>query len=271
MDAGSRNLHSDRTMSATEAAYFAGFMDGEGTITIVRSKTPERRTGWKFNALVSVANCDRDVLMWLRTTCGNGWIHTTKKTLQKAHHRMGYSLRFTPHQMRHLLPQIVLYLHCKKVQAQLLLEFLNLTRRISGAPASDAYWQTQEDYRVRLSNLNQRGLGPGKVPDVLTVAPARHENQWTTGQQVKKPCRVEGCSKRNYAKGYCRNHHYQYVIGLAVYERNCVVCSKLFTAKRSDTECCSKRCSDRYQYVKNQETRNAYTRKWRAKQKRERA
>lgn len=175
-----RNTHSDRTMTATEAAYFAGFVDGEGTITVIRSRQADRRSGWKYQPTVNVANSDLPILRWLRDTCGNGWIKSNFHKKVLAHHRTVYQLRLTANQMRHVLPQLLPYLRVKKTQAVLLLEFLEFTKRRDGLARSDEYWARLEDIRCRLSTMNPRGNVAAKIPDVLTMRPSRQGiNQFT--------------------------------------------------------------------------------------------
>ena len=49
----------------TALAYTAGLFDGEGSITLTRTKRTRFRS-----PQVSVASCDREVLEWLRITFG---------------------------------------------------------------------------------------------------------------------------------------------------------------------------------------------------------
>jgi hypothetical protein len=53
----------------TDWAYAAGFVDGEGSIAIVRSSVPARGR-YQYGVHVVVANCERSVLDWMQDICG---------------------------------------------------------------------------------------------------------------------------------------------------------------------------------------------------------
>ncbi len=71
--------HVVRTLTDPEAAYIAGIVDGEGTVSLVRHHGTENR-----RAVVSVANTEHDLLAYLKATIGAGRI--TRKRVAKDHH-----------------------------------------------------------------------------------------------------------------------------------------------------------------------------------------
>lgn len=163
-------------MSATDAAYFAGFVDGEGTISLARTKRREGRVGYRFRPYFSVANCNVDVLIWLREACGNGAVVRKFSTSRHSPmRRESFGLTLGAGQMRAVLPVIRPYLRIKKRQAELLLEFLSISTH--GRQLSDAEWKRVITIDYELKCLNRRGTGPIR-PTESVVRPARWRNQW---------------------------------------------------------------------------------------------
>jgi hypothetical protein len=73
---------------ATDWAYAAGFVDGEGCIAVVRSFVPNRGR-FQYGVNVVVTNRDRDVLDWMRSLWG-GWVVATP---QKARAQSSWNWR----------------------------------------------------------------------------------------------------------------------------------------------------------------------------------
>ena len=148
------NLRSDKVMSPTEAAYFAGFVDGEGTIGVYRARRPENRSGFRYQPTLVAANTYYPVLEALQRMCGNGRITQTNNPISE-HHKTGFRLQFSSDQIRRILPQILPYLIVKKPQAEYVLEFLAVTvkRRNPG----QAYEARCDELARSCKLLNARG------------------------------------------------------------------------------------------------------------------
>jgi hypothetical protein len=151
------NVVSAKVMSATEAAYMAGMVDGEGSVTLIKAAWKRNRAGFQFQPLLTIANTFRPVLERLVEMCGNGRIVATYNTKHAAH-KVGYRVVFTSNQIRHVLPQLVPYLVIKKRQAELLIEYLGEWRK--GLHITDESYRRGEDFRQQLRALNQRGNDP---------------------------------------------------------------------------------------------------------------
>src|SRR3989338_3554776 len=74
-----------KKLSQTEAAYLAGIIDGEGTITLTRRNKNEHR-----QLVVSISNCELPLLEYITRLVGTGMI--IKKHVLKPNHSQGYSL-----------------------------------------------------------------------------------------------------------------------------------------------------------------------------------
>jgi hypothetical protein len=111
-------------LSATDAAYIAGVIDGEGTISLLRHHCGEQR-----RAAVSVANTDYALLQYLLATIGAGRI--TNKRIARAHHTPSFVFVIYSRQALALLEQIAPFLRTyKRERARLLLQsYLALTPR----------------------------------------------------------------------------------------------------------------------------------------------
>jgi hypothetical protein len=110
-----------------ETAYFAGMIDGEGTICCRRiSNRANTPSGFKTYYTIDIAihNSHRGVLEWLAERfCGQ--IYTRER--RKEHHKRGYVLRFTNSQkMLEILETTVEFLIVKREQALAAIEFLRV-------------------------------------------------------------------------------------------------------------------------------------------------
>lgn len=149
------NVVSDRVMTPTEAAYFAGFVDGEGTIGLYRARRRESKSGYRLQSHLAVANTDMPVLEAIQRMCGNGRLVQTTNPA-KPHHKPGYLLRFSPNQIRHVLPQLQPYLLIKGRQAEYVLEFLSLN--VAGRNMNAEQKAKADQIRDAVRGLNARGL-----------------------------------------------------------------------------------------------------------------
>lgn len=112
------------SLSPTDAAYFAGIIDGEGTITLSRKHAGENR-----QLVISISNTERPLLAFVLDRVGAGKI-TGKKTT-KAHHSPGLTYAIWNRQALCLLVQVKPFLRSyKRARAELVGRFyLRLTPR----------------------------------------------------------------------------------------------------------------------------------------------
>lgn len=149
------NVWSDKVMTATEAACMAGFVDGEGTISVIRAKRPRNRAGYRLQPYFVIPNTNTDVLEAIIAMCGNGRLVQQTNPLLPTHKTL-YSIRFSPNQIRHVLPQLMPYLIVKSKQAAYLMEFLGINtvgKRVFGEKQNRL-----DEIRNAVRELNQRGV-----------------------------------------------------------------------------------------------------------------
>ncbi|QGX39147.1 LAGLIDADG family homing endonuclease [Permianibacter aggregans] len=113
-----------KTLSATDAAYIAGLIDGEGTITLIRKHRNENR-----QLSVSIASSERGILDYVLLVTGAGKI--TRKRTSQAHHAPQFAYAIYNRQALALLQQVASFLRSYKAQrAQLILQhYLSVTPR----------------------------------------------------------------------------------------------------------------------------------------------
>lgn len=131
-------------LSVADAAYIAGIIDGEGTITLTRKHRNENR-----QLAVTISSNERYLLEFIRQAIGAGKI-TNKRTI-KAEHAPHFTYSISNRQALALLHQIAPYLRTyKRDRAMLILqEYLRLTPR-------NGYYTDQ--MRVERQQFEQRLL-----------------------------------------------------------------------------------------------------------------
>ncbi len=113
-----------KQLSDSEAAYLAGVIDGEGTITLTRMHRGQNR-----RAVVSVANTELALLLYVRSVVGAGRV--TGKIRSRLHHSRSFAYAICGRQALTLLARVSPYLRTYKAsRARLLLsDYVRLTPR----------------------------------------------------------------------------------------------------------------------------------------------
>lgn len=115
----SSRRHPNR-LSSESAAYIAGLIDGEGTITLTKLHAGENR-----RLVVSIANTERQLLEFVLEKVGVGKI--TRKRIARDHHSPSFCYAITSLQALSLLQQIVTLLRSyKRRRAELALAHYHL-------------------------------------------------------------------------------------------------------------------------------------------------
>ncbi len=118
------NYRQIKTLNNTDAAYIAGFIDGEGTVTLTRKHKNENR-----QLCISIASTEINLLDFVMTVSGVGKI--TNKRASKALHSQSYAYAVYNRHALSLLEQIFPYLKSyKRARAALILkDYLAVTPR----------------------------------------------------------------------------------------------------------------------------------------------
>lgn len=111
-------------MSSEEAAYLAGLIDGEGTVTLTKREKSAQRS-----IVITIANTERCLLEFTLSIVGVGRI--SSKLTYKENHTPSYVYQVSGRQALTVLEQIVPFMHSyKKERAILALsDYIRLTPR----------------------------------------------------------------------------------------------------------------------------------------------
>lgn len=111
-------------LDPTEAAYLAGLMDGEGTVTLSRRNKYKQR-----GLMVMISNTERSLLEYVLEKVGVGKI--TKKSIAQSHHTPSFTYQVSNRQALAFLQQIAPFLRSHKAARACLVldEYVRLTPR----------------------------------------------------------------------------------------------------------------------------------------------
>jgi hypothetical protein len=105
-----------KQLSVSEAAYVAGIIDGEGTITLTRTHRGENR-----RPLLSISSTEPALLLYVQSVIGTGRI--TRKVCARSHHTPSFTYVLTSRRALGVLSQVAKYLRTyKSARARLLLD-----------------------------------------------------------------------------------------------------------------------------------------------------
>ena len=135
----------------SEAAYVAGFTDGDGYIGISRFIEKKNLSGYSYRAEFKLDSVSKEFLKSLRKLTKDG-SYLERAGNSKWNEREMNHLVLTVSGIKRILPKIIPHLKLKKRQAILTLKFANLCRqgeRRNPQIAEKLYWQVKY--------LNRRG------------------------------------------------------------------------------------------------------------------
>jgi hypothetical protein len=140
------------SLGATDWAYLAGVLDGEGCF----SATAPGRGRRGGRALISLTNTDRGLVEWLHATFGGSFSHRESRNPRE---KPQWAWRL---EERRWLPTVLAavrpFLRVKGGQAVLLSDFLAVQGpTLYGAPPTDEQSAALTGLKQRLGELNRRG------------------------------------------------------------------------------------------------------------------
>lgn len=148
-----------RLLSLAEAAYVAGLVDGEGTVTLSRKHADEER-----QVTLTISSTEPSILEFVIHAVGAGKI--TRKTPARSNHAVGLTFALWNRQALSLLAQITPFLcSYKRQRAELVLrDYLRLT------PRNGKYSETVKSQKRAFETalLGIRANGSGRRPPELS-------------------------------------------------------------------------------------------------------
>lgn len=140
-----------QAIGETEAAYVAGIIDGEGSLTLAHRKRNQAR-GWdSIEPHITITNTDLRLMRYLSSLL-NAQTYTSHQRA-KNHWKPQYSISFSAFaDIAALLERIMPYLIIKRRRAEIMLRLIR--RRLAKEPYTDVDWKLVEEFRKE----NQRGV-----------------------------------------------------------------------------------------------------------------
>jgi hypothetical protein len=137
-----------KMISPTDAAYIAGFLDGEGTISLIK------RTSGGNSLRVGFAQCEKGLAIfeWIKEITGIQ-ANIIQKRRTNELHANGYTINCHASVAEGLLKQLLPYLILKKPQAELVLDFQEKMR----SPEWRGNLDWQAACNAKMHELNKRG------------------------------------------------------------------------------------------------------------------
>ncbi len=143
-----------KDMTNEQIAYLAGIMDGEGTISVSRTRDKTMKRKASFRPYITVVNTNIELIHWMHEITGLGAIsklYVSKNKKHKSYKRWTVWTRQSEQLIKSMLP----YLRVKKEQALLTLELLSIQKPVPRL--SDEEWSKQVVIADKLTKLNKRG------------------------------------------------------------------------------------------------------------------
>lgn len=132
------NKRSQKTLPPIAAAYVAGLIDGEGTITLSRRHANERR-----QLVVSIVSTERAILDWVLVQIGVGKL--TRKRTVSPRHAPSFTYSVSNRQALALLRQVVPFLRSyKRIRAGMAVDHY-----VSVTPRNGRYSRAQDAARTQ--------------------------------------------------------------------------------------------------------------------------
>ena len=130
-------MHPVNQLSVCDAAYLAGIIDGEGTITLTCKHRGENR-----RPVLSISSTEPALLRYARAAIGAGRI--TSKTCSRPHHSPSFAYVITGRQALAVLSQVAPYLRSYKLERARLL----LDEYVASTPRNGRYTAAQQAKRA---------------------------------------------------------------------------------------------------------------------------
>jgi len=135
-------------MKETEKAYIAGFIDGEGCITVYKSESC-------IDSKLLIGNTNKEVIEKIRSIVGFGRIYQKKPYQHPLYHKLLYSLEYSSRQAKEVLEEVLPYLIAKHKQAVLFITLVKLKEK--SKPNKVFEKEQQEKIFEEIRFLNKKG------------------------------------------------------------------------------------------------------------------
>lgn len=138
-----------------ELAYWAGFIDGEGSICIIKSVSlPKRYKNSRYQITLQASNTNREIMEKMLETFGGSLLIRDRHEKDK----ISYEWKASSLKAVWILKRLLPYFKVKKSQAELAIKFQELMKKPGYQFAiSNDEIKSREDLRMQMLSLNKRG------------------------------------------------------------------------------------------------------------------
>jgi hypothetical protein len=194
-------MRSQRKWTKAELAYFAGLIDGEGSIHASSVLGPR---GYRhYYPVVDLTNTNVAMLRWVHAKFGG---HFRTRSLSNADirrlksHRPKYAIDFRKAELLEFLPLLIPYLVAKRRQAEIVLEYYQRRfskglwrNKESGRFLPHPYTKKEHELLYELKVLNQRGrlFNHGEIRGNNLVEPSGRKPRWSKDELLELLLRDE--------------------------------------------------------------------------------
>ena len=141
--------------------YIAGFLDGEGSIYISRSKCPRTKRGVRYALYIVFSSTNKNILEMIRNSLGGVGCLFSWDSKKNPRWKTAYYLHITCRQAAEVLRKLLPYLILKRPQAELAIKFQDF---MDSSPPTGNYnsrtpeeWNTMKEYYEQMKELNRGG------------------------------------------------------------------------------------------------------------------
>ncbi len=139
-------------LSETDAAYIAGFLDGEGSICLQSNHTNDLNRSTSYHLRVTITNTFPGIIDWLAFTVGYGNVHARK--IYPGANKQGWDWSINGRRAINLLKQLYPFLKVKRLQAEVAFKFAETLSFPGQNRLSAEVIDIRERLREKLSILN---------------------------------------------------------------------------------------------------------------------
>ena len=139
-------------LSEKDAAYIAGFLDGEGCICLHKTHANDKNRKQTYHLKVRITNTFPGIMEWIHAVVGSGSLYTKKK--YPGANKQGWDWQITGRRAIDLLNQLYPYMKVKRLQAEVAFEFGETISYPGQNKLTDEVIDIRDGLRTRLSVLN---------------------------------------------------------------------------------------------------------------------
>lgn len=150
-----RHVVKEVILSEAEKGYLAGFIDGEGCVSVAKGKHSRCKDKTFHTAKITIGNTNMKMLEIFEKV-GVGYIYYRKS--KKPRQKDAIIWCMCSNAVRAILPQIASYMVLKRPQARLVLEFLDLAKNVNNnGNDRQAYLKRADEIFQEMKVLNKKG------------------------------------------------------------------------------------------------------------------